>query len=154
MEYELGLSRGQVLLAEGRQLRCYRNRSESLPQLRCMSAHYLITYRYCCESHRLVARAFRRKGTWPHGAMSFNSSSRAVPWSTPTCGLSTRSLHYDLSVLLERIGEKEKAKAEYEKFVRILSPSKGYVRQVRHARERLQELGKTSTAKASAGGST
>ena len=156
MEYELGLSRGQILLADGRtdsaiaigkSLRIPTNPQLYGPRIATLNLSVLYASRT-----RLISRAFLAKGDTVAAVHELEQLVRTYP-QRPDMRFVNPILHYDLADLLERIGEKEKAKAQYEKFVRILSASKGYILQIRHARERLQELDKTSTAKTAARGS-
>ena len=143
MEYELGVSRGEMLLAGGyadsavayvHSLALPPNPPLYSPNLGVLNLPVMHPRRYS-----LAARAYAAKGDTTGAIREAEKLIRVYP-QRPDFRLVHPVLHYDLAILLDRAGERGRARAEYEKFVRLWAKADGKPAELQNARRRVQEL--------------
>jgi Flp pilus assembly protein TadD len=143
MEYELGVSRGEILLAEGyadsavayvHSLALPPNPPLYSPNLGVLNLPVMHPRRYS-----LAARAYAAKGDTTGAIREAEKLIRVYP-QRPDFRLVHPVLHYDLAILLDRAGERERGRAEYEKFVKLWAKADGKPAELQKARRRVQEL--------------
>jgi tetratricopeptide (TPR) repeat protein len=149
MEYEMGLSAASILLAEGRAdsaLRLSRSlRLPPNPTLFSPSTGYFnlgVRYRH---RYSVAARACLALGDTLGAVRELEQQVREYP-DRPDFRLINPLLHFDLAVLLDRIGADERARQQYTEFLRILAKAERDSRELRHARERVRQLTRAAPA--------
>jgi tetratricopeptide (TPR) repeat protein len=147
MEYETGVSTGNILLAEGKAdsaLMCFgaltspRNPQLYSPDLAYFNLPALSPHRYDG-----AARAYLMKGDTSSAIRELEQLVRAYPQRSEFRFVNPL-LHYSLGLLLDRNGQGKKAAQQYEKFIAMYSKADGNPPELRVARQRLQELSKAN----------
>jgi tetratricopeptide (TPR) repeat protein len=143
MEYEMGVSAANILLAAGKADSAVRlARSIQLPPNPPLFSPNL-GFLNLAIGHRtrysVIARACLALGDTLGAVRELEQQVRVYP-DRPDLHFTNPLLHYDLAVLLDRLGERERASQEYTKFLTVLAKSERDHQELQYARQRLQEL--------------
>ncbi len=145
LEYEIGVSTANILLAEGRadSAITYANslRLPPSPPLYSPGLGFLNLGSGYPARYNVIARACLAMGDTLAAVRELEQQIRVYP-ERPDFRFVNPVLHYELAVLLDRIGEVDRAWQQYTAFATNCSKAEGNVPQLRHARQRLQELGR------------